>query len=248
MTSSPSTRCDSTRRAASWSPTRSRPSSRAPHWSLSARTTSFRSERLLTRWDDNADLTKSTASASLVHGLLDVVVDGHFDAVQSLDDRDRGARGSAVRRPPARQGRPAAQLRAAQEPGPPPPGRAADARGAQHADAPRRRTGARRDGADYQDVYDHVLRATEWTESMRDLVATIVETNLTIQGNRLNVITKKVTSWAAIIAVPTAITGLLRPEPALSRLQPGVGFRRIVGSHRGALCRSLPRLQTQRLV
>ena len=36
---------------------------------------------------------------------------------------------------------------------------------------------------------------------MRDLVTTM------IQGNRLNVISKKVTSWAAIIAVPTAITG-----------------------------------------
>ena len=59
----------------------------------------------------------------------------------------------------------------------------------------------------YQDVYDHVLRATEWTESLRDLVTTILETNLTIQGNRMNIITKKVTSWAAIIAVPTAITG-----------------------------------------
>jgi magnesium transporter len=59
----------------------------------------------------------------------------------------------------------------------------------------------------YQDVYDHVLRATEWTESLRDLVNTILETNLTIQGNRLNIITKQVTSWAAIIAVPTAITG-----------------------------------------
>ena len=59
----------------------------------------------------------------------------------------------------------------------------------------------------YQDVYDHVLRATEWTESLRDLVTTILETNLTLQGNRLNVIMKKVTSWAAIIAVPTAITG-----------------------------------------
>ena len=59
----------------------------------------------------------------------------------------------------------------------------------------------------FQDVYDHVLRATEWTESLRDLVNTILETNLTIQGNRLNIITKKVTSWAAIIAVPTAVTG-----------------------------------------
>ena len=57
--------------------------------------------------------------------------------------RDRAARGPAVRRPPARQGRPAPQLRAAQEPGPPPPGGAADARGRQHADAPRRRAGPR---------------------------------------------------------------------------------------------------------
>jgi magnesium transporter len=59
----------------------------------------------------------------------------------------------------------------------------------------------------YQDVYDHVLRATEWTESLRDLVTTLLETSLTIQGNRLNIIMKKLTSWAAIIAVPTAVTG-----------------------------------------
>lgn len=59
----------------------------------------------------------------------------------------------------------------------------------------------------FHDVYDHVLRATEWTESLRDLVTTILETHLTVRGNRLNVIMKQVTSWAAIIAVPTAVTG-----------------------------------------
>ena len=59
----------------------------------------------------------------------------------------------------------------------------------------------------YQDVYDQVLRAAEWTDGLRDLVTSILETNITIQGNRLNVTTKKVTSWAAIIAVPTLITG-----------------------------------------
>ena len=59
----------------------------------------------------------------------------------------------------------------------------------------------------FQDIYDHVLRATEWTESLRDLISTILETNISIQGNRMNLIMKKVTSWAAIIAVPTAITG-----------------------------------------
>ena len=59
----------------------------------------------------------------------------------------------------------------------------------------------------YQDVYDHVLRAADWTDSLRDLVSTILETHLTIQGNRMNEIMKKVTSWAAIAAVPTIITG-----------------------------------------
>jgi magnesium transporter len=43
----------------------------------------------------------------------------------------------------------------------------------------------------YQDVYDHVLRATEWTESLRDLVATTVETNLTVRANRMNLIVKR---------------------------------------------------------
>ncbi len=52
-----------------------------------------------------------------------------------------------------------------------------------------------------------MLRAADWTDSLRDLVTTILETNLTIQGNRMNIITKKVTSWAAIIAVPTFVTG-----------------------------------------
>jgi magnesium transporter len=59
----------------------------------------------------------------------------------------------------------------------------------------------------FQDVYDQVLRATEWTESLRDLVSNIRETHLTMQSNRMNLIMKRVTSWAAIIAVPTLITG-----------------------------------------
>lgn len=59
----------------------------------------------------------------------------------------------------------------------------------------------------FQDVYDHVMRVADWTDSLRDLVTTLIETNLTLQGNRMNLVMKKVTSWAAIIAVPTAITG-----------------------------------------
>src|SRR6185369_7419875 len=59
----------------------------------------------------------------------------------------------------------------------------------------------------FQDVYDHVLRVSESTDALRDLVSTIVETNLSLRDYRQNQIMKKVTSWAAIIAVPTLITG-----------------------------------------
>ena len=99
----------------------------------------------------------------------------------------------------------------------------------------------------YQDVYDHVLRATEWTESLRDLVTTILETNLTIQGNRMNVITKKVTSWAAIIAVPTLVTGVYGmnvPYPGFGKPGECEGRVRHHGGHRD---RALRRLQAQGL-
>ena len=59
----------------------------------------------------------------------------------------------------------------------------------------------------YQDVYDHVLRVNESTDSLRDLVSTIVETNISLRDYRQNQVMKQVTSWAAIIAVPTLITG-----------------------------------------
>ncbi len=59
----------------------------------------------------------------------------------------------------------------------------------------------------FQDLYDHVLRITESTDSLRDLVSTIVETNLSVRDYRQNQVMKKVTSWAAIIAVPTLVTG-----------------------------------------
>ena len=59
----------------------------------------------------------------------------------------------------------------------------------------------------YDDLYDHVLRAAEWTESLRDMISSIFETNLSLADSRLNTIMKKLTAWAAIIAVPTAVTG-----------------------------------------
>jgi magnesium transporter len=59
----------------------------------------------------------------------------------------------------------------------------------------------------FQDVYDHILRVTEASDALRDLVTAIVETNFSLRDYRQNLIVKKVSGWAAIIAVPAMITG-----------------------------------------
>jgi magnesium transporter len=162
--------------------------------------------KVVDRWDASPDLA-SHGVGYLVYGLLDFIVDGHFEAVQSLDDAVEGLEDDLFA-PTTRQlhvQRRSFELRKSLVV-------------LRRVVLPMREvlnTVMRRDLQHvneellpyYQDVYDHVLRATEWTESLRDLVTTILETNLTIQGNRMNVISKRVTGWAAIIAVPTFITG-----------------------------------------
>ena len=158
------------------------------------------------RWDENPDLVKFGVGY-LLYGLLDYIVDGHFEAVQSLDECVEGIEDRLFDDIPHNMEvqRRSFQLRKSLVL-------------LRRVVIPMREVVnavMRRDlhvvGDDlmpyYQDVYDHVLRAAEWIDSLRDLVTSILETNVTIQGNRLNVITKKVTGWAAIIAVPTLITG-----------------------------------------
>jgi magnesium transporter len=166
----------------------------------------FPIDEVVARWDGSPDLAKH-GTGFLLHGLLDVVVDSHFHAVQSLDDEiegledmlfDERPHNREVQRRSFELRKSLVLLRRCVLPT------------REVVNALMRRDLHVVDDAMmpyYQDVYDHVLRASEWTESLRDLVSTILETHLTIQGNRLNSIMKKVTSWAAIIAVPTAVTG-----------------------------------------
>ena len=72
----------------------------------------------------------------------------------------------------------------------------------------------------FADVYDHVIRVLEATDSLRELAASIVETNISLRDYRQNQIMKRVTSWAAIVAVPTLITGFYGmnvPYPGFAR-------------------------------
>ena len=144
---------------------------------------------------------------SLVHGLLDVVVDGHFDAVQALDDATEtledvlfaGSAPKEFQRRIFRLRKDLVALRRVVLP----------MREVVSTIQHRRmenRIAVELDPL-YADLYDHVQRASEWTESLRDMVTTVFETNLSLQDARLNTVMKKLTGWAAIVAVPTAITG-----------------------------------------
>ncbi|MFI5608888.1 magnesium transporter CorA family protein [Amycolatopsis sp. NPDC051903] len=183
----------------------------------------FDMDAVVRRWDAQADLAKSGVPL-LLHGLLDHIVDGHFESVQSLDEEIEALEDLVFAdRPDQRElQRRSFRLRKSLT-------------ALRRVVLPMREvvnTVMRRDQnlvddvmtPYFHDVYDHVLRASEWTESLRDLVATVRETQLNLQGNRLNTIMKKVTSWAAIIAVPTAVTGFYGQNVPYPGFQATSGF------------------------
>lgn len=59
-----------------------------------------------------------------------------------------------------------------------------------------------------RDVEDHVIRAIELLDNVRDILTSAREVQVALESKRLNVVMKKVTSWAAIILIPTLIAGI----------------------------------------
>ena len=57
-------------------------------------------------------------------------------------------------------------------------------------------------------IQDHLLRTTEQIEGFRELLSNILSVNLTMVSVRQNEQVQKVSSWAAILIVPTIIAGI----------------------------------------
>jgi magnesium transporter len=159
-------------------------------------------------WDDGLEMVEF-GGRGLLYGLLDVIVDGYLACLQQLDDQIEDAEDRLFDDPP-RSGtdiqRQTYLLR-------------------------RQLTGVRkvvlpmRDVADamlrhaelhseqpdilerLRDLRDHVIRANEWNDALREVIVTMFETGLSLADARLNQIVRKLSGWAAIIAVPTAVTG-----------------------------------------
>lgn len=176
-----------------------------PHGILTVRPDKqFDMDVVVRRWRELPELV-AAGSAGLLHCLLDVVVDGHFATIQELDDvaeefeeelfaeKPRPAR--EVQQSLYRLHKELVQLRRAVLPL------------REVVSTLTRHYGTGELAGEYADLYDHVIRASEWTESLRDMVTAMFETHVSLLDSRLNVVMKKLAGWAAVVAVPTAITG-----------------------------------------
>jgi magnesium transporter len=178
-----------------------------PRALITVRKDDFDIDALIARWDLNTDLVETDNQVStMVYGLLDAVVDGHYDAVEELDDAIdelqtylfQDGTDIDIRRRAYDLGTSIARLRRLVAP-------------MQEVVNRLMRPDSHLLGATlapyYQDVHDHALRTTETCDAARDRVDRIADTQLNEQSAQLNEITKKLAAWAAIIAVPTAVTG-----------------------------------------
>ena len=60
----------------------------------------------------------------------------------------------------------------------------------------------------FRDVLDHVRRSLARMRGLKETLASIVETSSFLEQHRQGTMTRQLASWAAILAVPTAIAGI----------------------------------------
>jgi magnesium transporter len=60
----------------------------------------------------------------------------------------------------------------------------------------------------FRDVYDHVARANETVENMREMLNGVLDANTAQITVRQNEDVRKISAWVAIIAVPTMVAGI----------------------------------------
>jgi magnesium transporter len=170
---------------------------------------------------DPAHLRRGTGA--VLHAILDKVVDDYQPAIQGLEtdiDEVEDELFSGQRTNPAeriyRLQREVLQFRKASAPLVDPIAKLAAGHYAQvHPEI-----------HDYfRDVNDHLMRARDQLDAMRDLLAGSLQANLAQVGVRQNEDTRRISAWVAIIAVPTAIAGIYGMNfEHMPELKWGVGY------------------------
>jgi magnesium transporter len=60
----------------------------------------------------------------------------------------------------------------------------------------------------FQDVFDHLIRVSEMIDNLREMLGSTMEAYLSISGNRMNMVMKRLTSISAILMSMTLVAGI----------------------------------------
>jgi magnesium transporter len=60
----------------------------------------------------------------------------------------------------------------------------------------------------FQDVFDHVIRVADSIDSLRDMLGSTMDAYLSVSGNRMNVVMKRLTSISTILMSVTLVAGI----------------------------------------
>src|SRR3712207_1811620 len=60
----------------------------------------------------------------------------------------------------------------------------------------------------FQDVWDHIIRVADTIDTLRDMLSSTMDAYLSIQGNRMNQIMKRLTSISTVLMSATLVAGI----------------------------------------
>ena len=60
----------------------------------------------------------------------------------------------------------------------------------------------------FQDVYDHLIRVADTIDTLRDMLSSTMDAYLSVSGNRMNMIMKRLTSVSTILMSVTLVAGI----------------------------------------
>ncbi len=60
----------------------------------------------------------------------------------------------------------------------------------------------------FQDIFDHIIRVADTIDTLRDMLGSTMDAYLSVQGNRMNMIMKRLTSISTILMSVTLIAGI----------------------------------------
>jgi magnesium transporter len=60
----------------------------------------------------------------------------------------------------------------------------------------------------FRDVYDHLVRAKQMIDNLRDMVATAISVNLSLITLSESEVTKRLAAYASLVAFPTMVAGV----------------------------------------